>query len=144
MSKTVSQRLQLTLKSYASKLEAGTLPPDETAKVVDLIRRLAKGESLDDIFQIWRPANRPLDPNKEERMWEMADLTLPKLLGGAGLGVDQALKLTAERYGRKVSTLRRQYYSSEGVEIRGKVKKRGQMIAELRDPAPWRGAETAD
>jgi hypothetical protein len=77
-------------------------------------------------------------------MMEMAQLTLPEQWGGSGLGVSEALKIMAERYNVKPTTMKRQYYSEEGQKARLEAKKRGQMIAELRDPRPWGGAKSPE
>jgi hypothetical protein len=136
--------IRLTLRAWAAKLEEGTLSPDDVSSLAELIRRLADGESIDHVFGIRRPAYRPVKPDRQPRMMEMAQLTLPEQWGGSGLGVSEALKIMAERYNVKPTTMKRQYYSEEGQKARLEAKKRGQMIAELRDPRPWGGAKSPE
>ena len=144
MSRRPPPPIRLTLRAWAAKLEEGTLSPDDVSSLAELIRRLADGESIDHILGIRRPAHRPVKPDRQPRMMEMAQLTLPEQWGGSGLGVSEAQKIMAERYNVKPTTMKRQYYSPEGQKARLEAKKRGQMIAELRDPRPWGGAKSPE
>jgi hypothetical protein len=144
MSKALPQAIRLTLNSLAGKLDAGVLAPDDKDELVRFIRKIAAGQSVDEIFSIWRPANRPKDPACEQRMRELADLTLPVLLGGEGKPVDEAVAIIAGRYNRKPSTIKRQYHSPEGQKIREETRKIAQTLSEMRDPAPWGGGKSPE
>lgn len=142
MSRPPTQRLRLLLRVWAGKLEAGTLSPDDAGALAIILRLLADGKTVDEIFGVWRPANRPIDPARQQRMRALAELTLDKRWGGDGIPPAEAWSIVAKQYGRAPSTIRRDYYSLEMKEIRSELEKAGQQIAQLRDPAPWRGGKS--
>jgi hypothetical protein len=142
VSRPPAERLRLLLRVWAGKLEAGTLSPDDAGDLATMLRHLADGKTVDQIFGVWRPANRPIDPARQQRMQELAALTLDQRWGGDGMPPEEAWDVIAEKYGRKPLTIRRDYYSLEMKEIRSQMEKTGQKVAQLRDPKPWRGGKS--
>jgi hypothetical protein len=113
--------IYVLLRVWAGKIEGDLLSPEDRAEIAKLLRGLASGQTVDDVFGVWRPANRPPDHAREQRLYDMAWMRLAVELGGEGLSYPKTIKLTAERYGKSVETIARDYKSPQGREIRKEV-----------------------
>lgn len=144
MSKAPPPRIQLLLRVWAGKLKHGSLDPADTDSLVELLCRLAEGESVDEIFGIRRPAGRPPDPALEQRLYEMAMMRLPVELGGEGKSFPKTIAETAQRHHKSPETITKDYKSERGKEIRKTVKAHGDFAASLGFAKKWQGGETRD
>lgn len=144
MSKSVSPRIRMLLRVLAGKLEHNLLDQAEAASIVHLLCRLAEGDSLDEIFGIWRPANRPPDPALEQRLYDMAIMRLPVKLGGEGKSYQETITETAQRYNKSPETIRADYKSERGKKMREIAKSQGKLAASLGFAEPWQGGGTRD
>lgn len=132
MTKILPPRVQMLLRVWAGKLERNLTDPAEVAEIAGLLRRLALGDDIDEIFGIWRPASRPIDPALEQRLYDMAMMRLPVAQGGEGMSYADTIAVTAKRYNRSPETIKKDYSSERGKEIRAEVKAHGQFSTTLR------------
>ena len=144
MSKSLPPRIRMLMRVWATKLEQNLLDKAEVVSIATVLRRLAEGETVDDIFGIWRPASRPQDPALEQRLYEMAVMRLPVKLGGEGMSYRDTIAQTADRYGRSSDTIRRDYNSVRGREVRAEVKGHGEFAASLSFAEKWQGGKTPE
>jgi hypothetical protein len=117
---------------------------EETETLGLIIRRLAKGESVDQIFGVWRPANRPRDPEKEQRLYDMARMRLPIELGGEGLSYKETISRTAERFYKSHATVVSDYNSARGKEVREQVRQEGEFARSIGNAERWLGGITRE
>ena len=144
MSKIVPPRIQLLLRVWAGKLERNLTDPAEATAIADLLRRLATGDDIDEIFSVWRPANAPYNPALEQRLYEMAAMRLPVKHGGEGMSYADTIALTAKRYHRSPKTIESDYSSERGKEVRAEVKAHGEFAASLGFAEKWLGRNLSD
>lgn len=144
MKKPPPPRVRMLLRIWSGKLEQGLLSPDEVGALARLLLMLADGDSVDDIFGIWRPANRPHDPGLEQRLHDMAAMRLPVALGGEGLSYPETIKLTAEQHKKSVDTIKSDYKSEAGMAIRAAAREIGEFRASLGIAERWQGGKTQD
>lgn len=144
MSKARPPRIRLLLRVWAGKLKLGSLDPADTDSLVELLCRLADGESVEEVFGIWRPANRPPDPALEQRLYEMAMMRLPVELGGEGKSFPETIAETVQRHGKSPETIRKDYMSERGKEMRKNVNAHGELAASLGFAEKWQGGKTHD
>jgi hypothetical protein len=131
--------MRMLLRVLAGKLECDLLTDDETASLADFLRRLAAGETVDEIFGIWRPANRPPDPALEQRLYEMAYMRLPVPLGGEGLSYKETIAQTAGQHGKSPQTIIADYKSERCKEVRAEVQAQQELAASLGFAEKWLG-----
>ena len=91
MSKPVSPA-RMILNVAAGKVEAGTLTIEERRGLAKILRALADGKSINEIFEIEIPSHRPRSFVLEQRIQEVAVLMLPRVYGIlCKRGCDQSL-----------------------------------------------------
>jgi hypothetical protein len=144
MRKSLPPRIQMLLRVWAGKLQGNLLDAGEVASVATLLRKLANGETVEDVFGIWRPANRPLDPALEQRLHEMAVMRLPVELGGEGMSYAATIAEVAGRYGKSVETIKADYKSYRGKQVRAEVEAHGEFTASLGFAGKWQGGKTPE
>jgi hypothetical protein len=94
---------------------------EDTAEVAKLLRLIADGKTLTEIFGK-KFANRPPDPLKLE--WRVSQVVLLQRSseeGGADMKVGQAIGHIATSESATKGTIRRDYYSDEGQAIRRRM-----------------------
>ena len=127
--KTHTQKpYRLKLRVIASKIEAGVEDGVDRGLVVDLLRFLADGNTVDDYFGVINPAHRPPNPSVEQRVFDLCLLMAPTQYGGRGLKKVQAIAEVARIYNISVDTLEDQLRSPRGRLLYKKYR------AELKSP----------
>lgn len=127
MTKT-SHPLSLTLRVWAGKLERKVLTPAETKQIATLLRRIAAGESLDEVLGVTRAANRPNKDATHHYVEQVYGTTLPTYDGKPCMTVSNAIKEVASACNVSIDTVRTAYYSKAGKLHRQEV------IEALKDP----------
>ena len=118
MSKPLPARVQILLRVWANKLERNLLGADEVVPLANLLRRIAAGETVDEVFGVRRPAQRPCSPQRLDRLLEMSRMRLPCELGGEGMSYGQMVSEAAKRFNKSEDTIIRDYKSREGKRVR--------------------------
>ena len=113
--------LYLELNILALKLERGLLSADELAKLSVVLRRLAKGETFDQIVGLNRNPNRPNLGKTELYIEQVYGLTRSTWNGKAGLKVTEAIREVAKKLNVSDTTVKTAYYSETGRAFRKKV-----------------------
>jgi len=103
----------LILRILASKIEYGLLTSDEAQVIASILRRIAEGESADDLFGR-RPTNRPKKHQTLYYVDQVFGLTQPSFNGHPGLKVGDAIHQVASRANVSPDTVREAIYSKEG------------------------------
>lgn len=106
----------LRLRVLAGKLELGLLSPDETGVLAEIIRRLAGGETLDEIFGIKRYANRPIRNTTEHFVEQVFGLIELNQGQTQKMKVGDAITLVAAEAKVSDETVKAAYYSKPGRE----------------------------
>lgn len=104
----------LTLRVLASKLERGLLTPEEARATATLLRRIAAGDSIDDILGAKRAANRPHEDRTHHYVEQVYGLTQPTYDGKPGMTVTAAIDEVASTCNISISTVKTAYYSEAG------------------------------
>lgn len=104
----------LTLRLWASKVERGLLPQDEANALAVMLRSLAAGDSLDEVFGVSRPAGRPLENRCRFYVEQVWGLTQSTSSGNPGMGVTAAMHEVASACHVAFDTVKGAYYSAEG------------------------------
>ena len=110
------------LRVLAGKLEKSALTQTERAGLAKLLRGLAEGYSINEIFDIEPPAHRPKGWDLEQRIFDVAVLQLPKKHGGGGLKKELAIEEVAKIHNKTAQTINDDYKSDRGKKIRAMVK----------------------
>lgn len=121
MSKTVSPA-RMILNVAAGKVEAGTLTIEERRGLAKILRALADGKSINEIFEIEIPSHRPRSFVLEERIQEVAVLMLPVVHGGEKLTKQKAIEKVAHLHQVEIGTIEDDYKSARGKAVRAQVK----------------------
>lgn len=106
----------LTLRVLASKIEHGLLTNDEAQCIASILRRIAEGESADDLFG-GRPTNRPKKHQTLYYVDQVFGLTQPSFNGHPGLKVGDAIHQVASNANVSPDTVKTALYSKAGREI---------------------------
>jgi hypothetical protein len=120
--------LALTLRVWAGKLERNLLTASEADSIATLLRRIAAGESLDEIFGVRRAANRPNKDATHHYVEQVYGMTLPTYDGKPGVTVTDAISQVALASNVSFATVKTAYYSKDGRSHRE------QIIEALKDP----------
>ena len=121
MSKTVSPA-RMILNVAAGKVEAGTLTIEERRGLANILRALADGKSINEIFEIEIPSHRPRSFVLEQRIQEVAVLMLPVVHGGEKLTKQKAIEKVARLHHVEIGTIDDDYKSARGKAVRAQVK----------------------
>lgn len=100
-------------------VRAGTLTPEENARLADFLLKLANGKSLNQAMGPIR--GRPIDPERDEWVYEIAIAIRPPEQGGQGLGVDNAICEQAKKRNKAFDTIEKAWKSKRGRAIRSAV-----------------------
>jgi hypothetical protein len=114
--------LRLQLNILASKIERDLLSAEEKAGLVKIFRRLAEGETFDQIMGVKNAANRPQTDVIEKRVYDVEIMCLPVKRGGEGLTKSEAIAKVADLHHVAVSTIESDLKSQRGKVVRKMVK----------------------
>lgn len=112
----------LTLRVLASKLELGLLTKDETQIIASIFRRIAEGESAEDLFG-GRPSNRPKKHQTLYFVDQVLGLTQANFDGTPGLKVSEAINQVAAAANVSPDSVKTAYYSKLGRSFRESILK---------------------
>jgi hypothetical protein len=116
--KTHTQKpYRLKLRGIASRMEAGVEDWADRELVMDLLRFLADGNTVDDYFGVITPAHRPPNPVAEQRIFELCLLMASAQYGGRGLRRGQAIAEVARLHNIPVDTLEDHLRSPRGKQL---------------------------
>ena len=121
MSKPVSPA-RMILNVAAGKVESDTLTIEERKGLAKILRALADGKSINEIFEIEIPSHRPRSFVLEKRIQEVAFLILPVDLGGEKLTKKKAIEKVARLHHVEIGTIEDDYKSARGKAVRAQVK----------------------
>jgi hypothetical protein len=121
MSKPVSPA-RMSLNVAAGKVEADTLTIEERKGLAKILRALADGKSINEIFEIKIPSHRPRSWVLEQRIQEVAVLMLPVVHGGEKLTKQKAIEKVARLHHVEIGTIDDDYKSARGKAVRAQVK----------------------
>jgi len=130
-SKKHAHPLRYQLRVVAGKLETGSLTPKEITGLAKVLRKLADGESLDDIFEVKSPAHRPASANIDQRLYDVELLRLDKKHGGGGLKKAEAIAEVAKRHFVSTQTIETDLKSDRAKVIREDVRRQHYSPFEL-------------
>lgn len=118
----------LTLRIWAGKLERSLLSLSEAHLIATLLRRIAAGESLDDVLGAKRAANRPHKDATHHYVEQVYGMTQPTFNGLPGVTVTEAISEVAAACNVSTTTVKTAYYSKAGRSHLAEV------IKALKDP----------
>lgn len=121
MSKTVSPA-RMILNVAAGAVEAGTLTIEQRRGLAKILRALADGKSINEIFEIEIPSHRPRSFVLEKRIQKVAVLMLPVVHGGEKLTKKKAIEKVACLHHVEIGTIEDDYKSARGKAVRAQVK----------------------
>lgn len=107
----------LTLRVLASKLELGLLTKEEVQLIASIFRRIAEGESAEDLFG-GRPLGRPKKYQTLYYVDQVFGLTQPSFNGTPGLKVAEAITRVATANHVSPDSVKTAYYSKLGRSVR--------------------------
>jgi hypothetical protein len=110
------------LRVLAGKLAAGSLTKEECLALVEFLRALADGQTVEEVLGVKNPPHRPKSWELEQRIFDVAVLQLPKKHGGSGLKKDPAIEEVAKAYHKAFESIADDYKSERGKKIRAMVK----------------------
>jgi hypothetical protein len=113
MSKSPHPRA-LDLRIWAGKLERNLLDPEESRYIATLLRRVAGGESFDEVLGVKRVAHRPSRNTIQHYVEQVYGLSQPLYDGKPGMSVEAAIKEVAQRVKVDFETVKQAYYSKAG------------------------------
>ena len=113
----------LTLRIWAGKLERNLLTPPEAQSIATLLRRIASGDSLDEILGVARAANRPNKKTTHHYVEQVYGLMQPTYNGKSGLSVTDAIREVASACNVSFSTVKTAFYSEAGQSDLAEFKK---------------------
>lgn len=113
--KTPTQKpYRLKLRVIASMMEEGVEDGADRGLVIDLLRFLADGNTVDDYFGVINPAHRPPNPLNDQRIFALCLLMAPAHIGGRRLKRVQAIAEVARDYKIEVDKLEEHLRSPRG------------------------------
>jgi hypothetical protein len=121
--KNSSHPLKVSLRLLAAKVERNLLTEEEVVGLAKVLRLLADGQSIDQIFGIKKPAHRPKKPDVNQRLFDLELLRIPTKHGGEGLNLEDAVAEISRLHEVSESTVWDNYKSPLGKAIRAEVKK---------------------
>ena len=101
-------------------VRSGTLSDGDRHRLASILLQLGYGKQLNEIMDLRR--GRPIDPSKDEWVYEIAMANRPVGKGGRGITVEQAIAEAAERLGKSFDTVEKVWKSKRGRAIRRAVK----------------------
>ena len=121
--KNSSNPMRFPLRILAAKVERSDLTKKEANGLAKVLRLLADGQSIDQIFGIKNPAHRPKKPDVNQRLFDLELLRIPTKHGGEGLNLENAVAEISRLHKVSESTVWDNYKSPLGKVIRAEVKK---------------------
>lgn len=115
--------LALTLRVWAGKLERNLLTSSESHSIATLLRRIAAGESLDEILGRTRAANRPNRDTIHHYVEQVYGMTQPTYDGKPGISVTDAIHAVATACNVSPATVKAACYSEAGKSHREEIRK---------------------
>ena len=112
----------MVLNVAAGKVEMGTLTIEERRGLAKILRALANGKSINEIFEIEIPSHRPRSFVLEKRIQEVAVLMLPVVHGGEKLTKQKAIEKVSRLHHVEIDTIEDDYKSARGKAVRAQVK----------------------
>ena len=106
--------LALSLRNLASKIERNLLAPSEALALATLLRRIAAGESFDEILGVKRAASRPRKNTPAYYVEQVYWRTQPTFDGKPGVTVTSAIDAVAKACHVSVDTVSAAFYSPAG------------------------------
>lgn len=122
MTRKSKPKYRYQLRVLAGKFETGSLTQSERAGLSKLLRGLAEGFSVEEMFGDPTPPHRPTSVALEQRIFDVAVLMRPKIHGGEGLTKANAIEKVAALFHVTVNTIEDDYKSERGKKIRELVK----------------------
>lgn len=104
-------------------VRAGTLSVRDREHLANLLLQLGYGKTLNQVLGVQR--GRPVDPERDEWVYEIAIANLPPAKGGRGLTVQQAIEEQAAKRNKSYDTVEKAWNSQRGKVIRRAVKQNG-------------------
>ena len=101
-------------------VRAGTLSAQDREHLANLLLQLGYGKALHQVLDVQR--GRPVDPARDEWIYEIAIANLPPTKGGRGLTVQQAIVEQAAKRNKSYDTVEKAWKSQRGKVIRRAVK----------------------
>lgn len=89
--------------------------------LANLLLQLGHGKTLNQVLGVQR--GRPVDPERDEWVYEIAIANLPPAKGGGGLTVQQAIEEQAAKRNKSYDTVEKAWKSQRGKVIRRAVKR---------------------
>lgn len=121
--KSTEFSLRFPIRILAGRLEQGTLTRVEAQALATLLRLLADGQSIEEIFNIKRSAHRPPNYKLQQRLYDLEVMKQPVKHGGMGLKLDDAIRKISEIHHISEETIKSDYKSDVGKSIRAEVKR---------------------
>jgi hypothetical protein len=115
--------MRFPLRILAAKVERNLLTEQEVVGLAKVLRLLADGQSIDQIFGIKNPAHRPQSPDVNQRLFDLEMLKLPRKHGGEGLKLEDAVAEISKLHHVSEHTVWDNYKSPLGKAVRAEVKK---------------------
>ena len=115
--------MRFPIRILAGKLEQGTLTQDEVKGLATVLRLLADGDTIEEIFNIQRPAHRPPNYRIQQRLYDLEIMKQPVKHGGQGMKHAEAVKKISELYNIAEETITSNCKSSIGKKIRAEIKR---------------------
>ncbi|CAN1523350.1 hypothetical protein MCEREM21A_01166 [Sphingomonadaceae bacterium] len=103
----------------AMHVRAGTLTAEENVRLADFLFKLAHSRSLNQAMKPIR--GRPIEPERDEWVYEIAIAIRPREQGGQGLTVENAICEQAKKRNKAFDTIEKAWKSKRGRAIRSAV-----------------------
>jgi hypothetical protein len=123
----VPRKRKLSRPTYAWDLirlsmhvRSGTLDDDDRERLANILLQLGYGKTLNEVMGVRR--GRPVDPSKDEWVYEIAIASLPLAKGGRGITIEQAIAEEADKRGKAFDTVEKAWKSKRGRAMRRAVK----------------------
>lgn len=110
------------LRVLAGKVEIGTLDNTERRGLATLLRALADGQTVTEIFEISSPPHRSKGSALEQRIFDVEVLRLPVAHGGENLSKKAAIAKVASLHHVEIGTIEEDHKSERGKAVRQQVK----------------------
>ena len=112
----------MALRVLAGKIVTGALDNTERRGLAKLLRALADGHTIDEIFEISSPPHRSKSAALEQRIFEVEVMRLPIAHGGENLSKKDAIAKVAGLFHVEISTIEEDYKSKRGKAVRQQVR----------------------
>lgn len=142
MSKLLPGIVNITLRVWAWKLEAGALTAVEAKQVAKILRRISVGRNLETVFDMPRSPGRPQSTSRQQRLHDMAICVLPKSEGGEGFSKAEAIRRLAGLHGVSEDTVRDDFKSVDFKTVFQTVKQGQEVLASMGVAGRWQGGKT--